>query len=232
MGKQIGFRLSVTQLGWLKLLVLALGRTAYALAVLALFGWMLFLILLPVPGIPILSLLELPLLPPDLRSVGPLELHAHSVKSLRAVELHDMEQVYHYLCLRELLLDNAHHAVGEVHRHLLDLLAARLGYLVQMLRHISHSGTLDGSDERTLLAVAVLVGEEGEQVVVQHRLVDAQTLAHVLFQEHPIVGMILLFPIVKAAQMLLIGTAQILAVSPEEAPHALGRHRVGVQPFF
>ena len=29
----------------------------------------------------------------------------------------------------------------------------------------------------------------------------------------------LLFPVVKAAQMLLVGTAEILAVCPEEAPH-------------
>ena len=44
--------------------------------------------------------------------------------------------------------------------------------------------------------------------------------------------MAFLLPVAKAAQMLLVGTAQILAVSPEEAPHALGRYRVGVQPFF
>ena len=207
MGQQIGFRLSVTQPGWLKLLVLALGRTAYALAVLALLRRVLLPVLLPVPGILLLSFSELALLLLYLRSIGSLELHAHSVKPLRAVELHDMEQVYHYLCLRELLPDDAHHAVREVHCHLLDHLAARLGNLVQMLRHLCHSRTLDCGDERTLLAVTVLVGEEGEQVVVQHRLVDAQALAHVLFHEHPLVGMLLLLPAVKPAQVFLIGTA-------------------------
>ena len=68
--------------------------------------------------------------------------------------------------------------------------------------------------------------------MMQHRLINAQPLAHVLFQQHPLVGMRLLFPVVETAQMLLVGTAQILAVSPEEAPHALGRYWVGVQPFF
>ena len=72
---------------------------------------MLLLVSFPVPGVLILLLLELALLPLHLCSVGSLELHAHGVKPPRAVELHDMEQVYHHLCLRELLLDNAHHAV-------------------------------------------------------------------------------------------------------------------------
>ena len=111
MCEQVGLRLSVVQFGRLELLVLALGRTAYALAVLALLGRVLLPVSFPVPGVLILSFLELALLPLHLRGGGPLELHTHGVKPLRAVELHDMEQVYHYLCLRELLLDNAHHAV-------------------------------------------------------------------------------------------------------------------------
>ena len=80
--------------------------------------------------------------------------------------------------------------------------------------------------------MAFLVGEKGEQVMVQHRLVYAQVLAHVLIQKHPVVGMPLLLPVFETAQMLLVGTAEVLAVSPEEAPHALGRHREGIQPFF
>ena len=78
----------------------------------------------------------------------------------------------------------------------------------------------------------VLVGEEGEQVVVKHRLVDAQALAHVLLQQHPLARMFLLLPVVIPAQVLLVGTTEVLTVTPEEAPHALGRHWVGVQPFF
>ena len=232
MCEQVGLRLFVAQFGWFKLLVLALGRTAYALAVLALLGWVLLLISFSVPGIPLLSFLELAFQPLYLGGVGPLEFHAHSVKPLRAVELHDVEQVNDNLCQRELLPHDAHHAVGEVHRHLLDLLAALQGYLVQVLSYFCHSRPPDSSDERTLLAMPVLVGEEGEQVMVQHRLVDAQALTHVLLQQHPLVGMLLLLPVAKAAQMLLVGTAEVLPVSPEEAPHALGRHWVGVQPFF
>ena len=232
MREQVGLRLSVAQLGRLELLVLALGRSAYALAVLALPGRMLLPVLLPVLGIAFLFLLELAFLPLDLRGVGALELHAHCVKPLRAVELHDVEQVDDYLRLRELLPHDAHHAVREVHRHLLDLLAAPQGYLVQMPRHFGDRRAFDGGDERALLAMAVLVGKESEQVVVQHRLVDAQALAHVLPQQHPLTCMLLLVPVTIPAQVLLVGAAEVLTVSPEEAPHALGRHRVGVQPFF
>lgn len=156
----------------------------------------------------------------------------NSVKPLGAEELHDVEQVDDYLCLRELLLDDAHHAVREVHRHLLDLPAALLGYLVKVPRHVSNGRPLDGGYQRALPAVAVLVGEEGEQVVLQRCLVNTQALTHVFLQQHPFVGMSFLLPVPKAAQVLLVGAAQILAVSPEEAPHALGRYWEGVQPFF
>lgn len=75
-----------------------------------------------------------------------------------------------------------------------------------------------------LLAVSVPVGEERDQVMVKHRLVYAQSLAHVLLLKHPLTGMLLLVPVRKATQMLLVGTPEVLPVSPEEAPHALGRH--------
>ena len=182
MCQQVGLGLSVAQLVRLKPLVLALGRAANALAVLALFRRMLLPVSFSVPGILLLSLLELALLPLDLRGVGALEFHPHRVKPLLAIELHDVEQVDDYLRLRELLLDDAHHTVREVHRHLLDFLPSFLGYPVEVLRHICHRRPLNGGNERPLLAVPVLAGEESEQVVVQHRLVDAQPLAHVLFQ--------------------------------------------------
>ena len=232
MGQQVGLGLAVAQPERFKLLVLALGRTSYALTILALLCRMLLLVSFSVSGILLLSLLELTFLPLDLRGVGTLELHPHRVKPFLAVELHDMEQVDDDLSFRESFLDDSHHAVREVHRHFPDPHAACLWYLVQMLRHIIHRSALDGSDERTLLAMSVLVGEECEQVVMQHRLIDAQPFTHVLFQQHPLASMELLFPVVEAAQVLLVGTAQVLAVSPEEAPHALGRHWVGVQPFF
>jgi len=232
MRQQVCFCLAIAELFRLKLLILALGRTANALAVLALPGRVLFPVFLPVPGVSLLSFLERALLPLEFRDISTLELHAHSVKPLGAEELHDVEQVDDYLCLRELLLDDAHHAVREVHCHLLDLPAALLGYLLKMPRHVSNGRPLDGGYQRALPAVAVLVGEEGEQVVLQCRLVNAQPFAHVLLQQHPFVGMLSLLPVLKAAQVLLVDAAQILAVSPEEAPHALGRYWEGVQPFF
>ena len=75
-------------------------------------------------------------------------------------------------------------------------------------------------------------GEEGEKILVQHRLVDAQPLAHVPLQQHPIPGMGLLLPFAEVAQMLLVHPPEVLPISPEEAPHASGRHWVGIQPFF
>ena len=65
------------------------------------------------------------------------------------------------------LLDNAHHAVGEVHRHLLDFISALFLYLVKMLRHVSNGRALDCNYECSLLAVSVPVGEERDQVMVE-----------------------------------------------------------------
>ena len=232
MCQQIGHCLAVAQLRRFKLLVLALWRMAYTFSILALLGLVVLCITLTGLGTPFLLFLELTLLFLNLCGVGALELHAHRVKSFLAVQLHDVEEVDDYLRLGKLLPHDTHHAVREVHRHLFDLLALLLWYPVKMLRHIGNSRTFDSGYERTPLAVAVLVGEDSEQVVVQHRLVDTQALTHVLLLQHPLVGMFLLLPVVKAAQVLLVGTAKVLAVSPEEAPHALGRHRVGIQPFF
>ena len=230
--QQVGLGLSIAELLRFKLLILPLGRPANAFAVLALLG----LMGLGVPGSCLGTLLlllsELTLLSLYLGRVGALELHAHCVKSPGRIKLDDMEMVYHDLCIGEGLLDNAHHAVGEVHRHLLDLLAALLLYLVKMLRHVSNRCALDCGYERPLLAVSVPVGEKRDQVMVKHRLVYAQSIAHILLLKHPLAGMLLLIPVRKAAQMLLVGTTEVLTVSPEEAPHALGRHWVGVQPFF
>lgn len=88
-----------------------------------------------------------------------------------------------------------------------------------MLIMLSENGRpFDGGYQRALPAVAVLVGEEGEQIVLQCRLVNAQPFAHVLLQQHPFVGMLSLLPVLKAAQVLLVDAAQILASVRKKRP--------------
>ena len=230
--QQVGFGLSIAEFLRLKLFILPLARPAEAFAVLALLDLMGLGVPVPCLGPLLLLLSELPLLSLDLGRVGALELHAHRIKSPGRIKLDDMEMVYNYLCLWEGLLDNAHHAVGEVHRHLLDFISALFLYLVKMLRHVSNGRALDCSYECSLLAVSVPVGEERDQVMVKHRLVYAQSLAHVLLLKHPLTGMLLLVPVRKATQMLLVGTPEVLPVSPEEAPPRIGPSLGSIQPFF
>ena len=47
----------------------------------------------------------------------------------------------------------------------------------------------------------------------QKRISGKQRKAHVLLQQHPFVGMLSLLPVLKAAQVLLVDAAQILAIS-------------------
>ena len=76
MRQQVCFCLAIAELFRLKLLILTLVRTAYALAVLALPGRVLLPVFLPVSGIPLLSFLERALLTLEFRDISTLELHA------------------------------------------------------------------------------------------------------------------------------------------------------------
>ena len=59
-------------------------------------------------------------------------------------------------------------------------------------------------NERTLLAMTVLVGEKREQVFLMHTFVYAQFLANVLHQQHPVACMRQLIPLTITAQMLFV----------------------------
>ena len=231
MSQQVDSCLPVGQLLRLELLVPALGWPAKPFLVLAQLG-------LVFPGVCRARLApgcqplpEVPLLFLGIRPRLALELEPHLLYPF-ARQLHDVEAVDDNLGIGEHRHNDASHAVGEVHRHLLDLEPLLLGYHGEYPRHVYHGRALDRGDERAALAVAVLVGEKREQVLVQHRLVYAQPLAHVPLQEHPLPGMRLLAPAAEVTQVFLVGPPEVFAVSPEEAPHALGRHWVGIQPFF
>lgn len=119
MCEQLNLSLAILQFDGAELLILTFSRSAKRLAILA-FLW---LVLLGIPCIGFipcrLSFFEFSLCPLGFGNGSQLDFHAHLLKSI-AGKLHDMEAVDDYLCIWEHLLGDAHHAVGEVHRHFFD----------------------------------------------------------------------------------------------------------------
>ena len=61
--------------------------------------------------------------------------------------------------------------------------------------------------------MSLLVGQDRVQVLAVHGLVYTHVPANVLRQQNPITCMFELVPIAEAAEMLLVGTFQIVAVN-------------------
>ena len=163
MGQQVDSCLPVGQLLRLELLVPAHGWPAKPFLVLAQLG-------LVFPGVCRARLAPgcqpLPEVPFLFLGIRPcLALEPHLLYPL-ARQLHDVEAVDDNLGIGEHRLNNASHAVREVHRHLLDPEPLLLGYHGEYPRHVCHGRALDGRYECAALAVSVLVGEKREQILV------------------------------------------------------------------
>lgn len=79
-------------------------------------------------------------------------------------------------------MHNDRHGVGKIGCHLRNSQSLFLGYLEQDCQYILGLGTTYCGYQRALLAMAVFVRQEREQVVLEGDLVNAQTLAHVVGQ--------------------------------------------------
>ena len=101
-----------------------------------------------------------------------------------------------------------------------------------MFHHNGGFCATDCCDERTLLAMAVLVGEKGEQVFLVHTFVYAQFLAHVLRQQHPVACMRQLIPLTITAQMLFVVFLKSRSVDLKVSLQRADRYRVCVRIFF
>ena len=154
MGQQVDSCLPVGQLLGLELLVLALGWPAKPFLVLAQFGLVFLCVRRAGFVLGFQPLLEVPLLFLGVRPRLALALEPHLLYPL-ARQLHDVEAVDDNLGIGEHGLDDAFHAVGEVHRHLLDHEPLLLRYHGEYPRHICHGRALDGRYECAVLAVAV-----------------------------------------------------------------------------
>lgn len=75
-----------------------------------------------------------------------------------------MEPVDDRLRFGEALLDDAAHAVREVHGHLLDQPAPVEAYALEGRNDILYPRPLDDGYERALARMAVLVGHDGVQL--------------------------------------------------------------------
>lgn len=231
MGKQLYLCFAVLKFGRNELLVFALPWTAKRLSVLTLL-WLVLLCISRVYLIPYrLPFLELTFCLLGLGYSRTLDFHAHLFQSLTG-KLHNMEAVNDNLCVGEYLFGDSHHAVGEVHCHLLDSKAAFLGELGKTFSYIVDSRTLGCGDKSPMFSMSVLVRKKSELVIMQKALVYAQTRSHVLRQQHVLTSMVFLVPILEITQVFFIYTLEVFAVSLEESPHATGRYWVSIQPLL
>ena len=144
--------------------------------------------------IALLALLELAFLLADLGLSFTLAAQPHLFDGVIATP-HDVEAVQNDGRIREGLHHDIRHALGQVHGHFLDLQTLLFRYLEQDCHDLLGLGTADSGHNRPFLAVAILVGQEGEQVVLQGGLVNAQMLADVLLDQNPVGGVVQLVPL-------------------------------------
>lgn len=112
----------------------------------------------------------------------------------------------------ENLRNNGIHGVGIVHRYLLDSQSLIFRYLYQYGNHFRGFCSPYSSDKGTLLAMAVLVGKESEQIPCMHTLVYTHMLTYVLFQQYTVARMFKLVLLTKTAQVFLVILFQCLTV--------------------
>ncbi len=129
-------------------------------------------------------------------------------------------------------MHNDRHSVGKIGCHLLDSQSLFLGYLEQDCQYILGLGATYCGYQRALLAMAVLVRQEREQVVLEGGLVNAQTLAHVVGQQHPVLCVSPLSPLPEPAQRVLVTTLKVVSVSEIVLTKATCCHRGRIQVFF
>ncbi len=181
--------------------------------------------------IALLALLELAFLFADLGLGLPLAAQAHLLNGIVAAP-HDVEAVQDNGRVREGLHHNIGHTLGQIHGHFLDLQALLFRYLEQDCHDILGLGAADGGHNRSFLAVALLVGQEGEQVILQRGLVDAQMLADVLLHQGPVGGVIQLLPFPEPAQRVLVTALQCVSIREKELTKGACRHRRCIQDYL
>ena len=129
-------------------------------------------------------------------------------------------------------MHNDRHGVGKIGCHLLNSQSIFLGYLKQDCQYILGLCATYCGYQCVLLAMAVLVRQEREQVVLEGGLVNAQTLAHFVGQQHPVLCVSPLSPLPKPAQRVLVTTLKVVSVSEIVLTKATCCHRGRIQVFF
>ena len=115
--------------------------------------------------------------------------HTQLLHGIATVLLH-MEAVDGYHRIREALLDDGMHALGEVHRHLEDFRTLPPKDALESRNHVLNLGALDDGHDCALAAVSVLVGDDGVEFPVgKGGLVYAQVRTDVTPEDQPLVGM-------------------------------------------
>lgn len=129
-------------------------------------------------------------------------------------------------------MHNDRHSVGKIGCHLLNSQPLFLGYLKQDCQYILGLGATYCGYQRALLAMAVFVRQEREQVVLEGGLVDAQTLSHIGGKQHPVLCVPPLSPLSEPAQRVLLTTLKVVSVSEIVLTKATCCYRGRIQVFF
>ena len=179
-------------------------------------------------SIVLLALLELAFLFADLGLGFAFAAQAHFLNGI-VTATHDVEAVQNDGGVREGLLHDIGNTLGQVHGHFLDLQALLFRYLEQDFYNVLGLGAADGGHNRAFLAVAVLVGQKGKEVILQRGLVYAQTLADVLRKQNPVGGVLQLLPFPEPAQRVLVTALQCVSIREIELTKGACRHRRRIQ---
>ena len=105
------------------------------------------------------------------------------------------------------------HALGEVHRHLTYLGTQIPVNPEKCIHDIIHLSAADDGNQCSLATMSILVGDYGVQLAVAERgLIYAHVGADVVRENKPLVGVLLFFPILVAAQVLFVLALKLMTI--------------------
>ena len=137
---------------------------------------------------------------------------AHFLQSLQA-ELLLMEAIKRNHGIRKTWFHNAAHAFWEVKSNLHHALSLRFIYFLECLNHILGLCAFDDGNYTTLAPMCILVGYDGIDLSCgQACFVNAYMRTNVFRKDEPFVCMVQFLPSAESADMVLVGTAEFVAI--------------------
>jgi len=124
-----------------------------------------------------------------------------------------MESIRHDRDAGKGLLHRQLHIRGHIQSHLGDGVPRSVRESREHLGNLAGFRALDHRDEGSLLPVFGLVRERGPELAIRHgHLVEAQLGADILWKEHPFLGVLVLIPVLEAAQVVFVLLFELLGL--------------------